>query len=339
MVDTIEVNTDWFSGNYSPSCRIQGIYYEPDGEPNECEILIKERAATVASRGDKIKDGRMGLAATDKETQLVKGLNSENWEDLIPQWSLLGAGYKETCRTFFKLTKPTLLSHIRLCMGPDGGIARFRCYGVVKPNINSIMNNNSNGNDEIDLAYVENGGIAIGCSNQHYGHPRNLTNPGRGLVMGDGWETARQPKRPPVYERGSDGLMVLPGSDYAVLQLGIPGLMTRLDVDTNHYKGNYPESCLIEGCYINSSQYSKSQLKEMLCTDLDSSTNSDAVQWFPILPRSALTISAQHFFDTNSGIINTNLPVSHVKLTIYPDGGVQRLRVYGKPSDMDHSRL
>ena len=67
---------------------------------------------------------------------------------------------------------------------------------------------------------MELGGQALAWSNRHYGHPRNLIAPGRGNCMGDGWETARQPARPAVYEKGADGLMVLPGYDWALLRLG-----------------------------------------------------------------------------------------------------------------------
>ena len=128
---------------------------------------------------------------------------------------------------------------------------------------------------QIDLASVEIGGLALLWSNKHYGHPRNLIAPGRGNCMGDGWETARQPMRPPVYEVGADGLIVLPGCDWSILKLGkairivvisvvileiivytmyrcftlwvigLPGVVSNIEVDTNFYKGNYPESCTV----------------------------------------------------------------------------------------------
>jgi allantoicase len=100
-------------------------------------------------------------------------------------------------------------------MGPDGGIARIRVHGEVVVRTDRLPRN-----ADLDLAAVEVGGLALACSNKHYGHPRNLIVPGRGNCMGDGWETARQPLRPPVYEKGSDGLMVLPGFEWALLQLG-----------------------------------------------------------------------------------------------------------------------
>ncbi len=180
--------------------------------------------------------------------------------------------------------------------------------------------------------------------------------------MGDGWETARQPKRPPVYTRGADGLMVLPGCDWSVLQLGVPGTVLYLDVDTNHYKGNYPESCLVEACDMSryggrsrdgsaAAPLSKEALKALLCKE----ENDPSVEWFTLLPRTRLSSSAVHSFDISGAAggggasadagssgggsgSGSGRNVTHVKITIYPDGGVQRLRVYGRPAS-SHSRL
>ncbi len=106
----------------------------------------------------------------------------------------------------------------------------------------------------LDLAAAENAGKAVGCSDKHYGHPRNLINPGRyvrtcahkwpchtkaevrssplyhplspsGINMGDGWETARKMTRPPVLEPDAQGLIKVPGSDFALLRLGTPGVI------------------------------------------------------------------------------------------------------------------
>ncbi|CAN0282827.1 unnamed protein product, partial [Scytosiphon promiscuus] len=64
--------------------------------------------------------------------------------------------------------------------------------------------------------------------------------------MGDGWETARKADRPAILELGEDGLVKAPGSDWAILRLGVVGEVDRLVVDTNHFKGNFPESVLVE---------------------------------------------------------------------------------------------
>lgn len=222
------------------------------------EKLFALRDATYDPSDD---NGRMGLAASLEEIELVKDIlhagcknkskskddiAEEDWIEVVPL-SPLGAGYQETSKTIFYLTEEQSknlvgnVTHLRINMGPDGGIARVRVYGEVIVNQEKFRHSTS----PIDLISVENGGLSIACSNKHYGHPRNLMAPGRGLVMGDGWETARQPKRPHKYKRGSDGLMILPGSDWVILKLGIPGVIESVEVDTNFFAGNYPESCTV----------------------------------------------------------------------------------------------
>lgn len=108
------------------------------------------------------------------------------------------------------------MSHIRIDQAPDGGIARIKIHGRVVPDFGSIPLDK-----DVDLAGIEVGSLAVAWSNKHYGHPNNLIAPGRGTCMGDGWETARQPSRPPSYLRQEDGLMLLPGSDWAIIRLGM----------------------------------------------------------------------------------------------------------------------
>lgn len=231
---------------------ILGAFIEGDDERNS-DHLLDLRAKTVSQRAE---FGRMGLNASDEEFSAVRSFQSENWNVLVPL-TPLGAGYEETRKTTFTIPVPLngegeVYSHIRVNMGPDGGIARIRVYGeVVVPDSAFAAPATSTsvaGPVPVDLLAVQHGGQAISWSNKHYGHPRNLVAPGRGTCMGDGWETARQPKRPAVYQKGPDGLMVLPGYDWALLKLGVKGMVSALEVDTNYYTGNYPESCLVSTC-------------------------------------------------------------------------------------------
>ena len=118
-------------------------------------------------------------------------------------------------------------------------------FGVVEP---SYIFNHSKFQSEVDVIAVQNGGRALGWSDKHFGHPRNLLNPGRGVNMGDGWETARHLDRPKVLEPGPDGLMKVSGLDWAVIECGAPSVISRVEVDTAHFKGNFPESFRLEGC-------------------------------------------------------------------------------------------
>lgn len=322
IIEAIEVDTLWFTGNFSPKASVTATYYPQDKVPNAIDQLKKLRKEVIESRGEKSSHGRQGTCATEGEMALALTLESDKWVELVPLQPL-GAGYPKSSRNLFRVSaKDQRFNFLRLNMGPDGGIARIRVYGRI-----SISQDSLPRGKEIDLASVTVGGLALGASNAHYGHPRNLCNPGRGKVMGDGWETARQPKRPSAYERGSDGLMVLPGFDWAVLQLGIPGIVKRVEVDTHLYKGNYPESCLIEGCYKPGGKSSE------LALDV----NKADIGWQTILPRTRLKGHEIHRFDIE-GAAN-NIPITHVKITIYPDGGVQRLRVYGYPASQSQSKL
>ena len=117
----------------------------------------------------------------------------------------------------------------------------------------------------VDLASIRNGGLVLGASDMHFGARDNMIMPGRAKNMGDGWETRRR--------RG-------PGYDWAIVRLGAPGVVTQIEIDTNHFKGNYPDSASIEGCLAPGAA-------------LDSAGRRD---WREILPRTKLRPHHRHFF-------------------------------------------
>jgi allantoicase len=171
----------------------------------------------------------------------------------------------------------------------------LRVFGTVVPNWDNLKG-------IVDLAALQNGGKALEFSNAHYGHPMRMLAPNRSTGMHDGWETARNPDRPAVYKM-VDGMIEMVGRDFAIISLGHSGMVERIIVDTNHYKGNYPESCLIE--------YSSEIEKPV---------------WKVLVDRVKLGAHKEHEFKVLSG----NEKVALVKITIFPDGGVSRLRVFGK---------
>ncbi len=79
-----------------------------------------------------------------------------------------------------------------------------------------------------------NGGLFLDASDTHYGTRGALVMPDRAKNMGDGWETRRS--------RGSRA------RDWAIVRLGAPGVVSKVEIDTNHYKGNYPDRASLEGC-------------------------------------------------------------------------------------------
>jgi len=209
------------------------------------------------------------------------------WSEIIPKTALEG-----DFRTSFPVESERRFTHLRLKIYPDGGVARLRVHGEVVPDAQSFKG------AEIDLAAVGSGASIVASSDEFFSEPLNLLMPGRGKNMSDGWETRRR--------RG-------PGHDWVVIKLGLPGSIRRAEVDTAHFKGNFPESCSLEGALIDARQ-----------TD----GSLESAQWKELLPRSSLRANSVHTFRKlkDAGLI------SHVRFNIYPDGGVSRLRILGKPA-------
>jgi allantoicase len=197
----------------------------------------------------------------------------------------------------FAIESAQPFTHLRLKIYPDGGVARLRVYGEVIPDWERLKRIGG----EIDLAAVENGGLVLACSDMFFGHRHNLIMPGRAANMSDGWETKRR--------RG-------PGHDWVIIKLGAPGQIRRVEVDTAWFKGNFPESCALEA-----TSATDSSAEDL--TDL-------SVDWKSVLPRTRLQAHTRHFFENE--ILDAG-SVSHLRFNIFPDGGVSRLRVYGRVTD------
>lgn len=183
-------------------------------------------------------------------------------------------------------------THVRLQIYPDGGVARFRVYGEVSVDWARMSKDRA-----IDLAAIENGGKVLTCNDMFFSHKDNLIMPGRGRNMGDGWETKRK--------RG-------PGFDWAILELGHKGVIERLEIDTAYFKGNYPDRCAVLGAETKS---------EKVLAD------PEAISWKIILPETKLQADHQHDFENELHKIGA---ITHVRLNIYPDGGISRLRCFGR---------
>ncbi|MEP6809583.1 MAG: allantoicase [Chthoniobacterales bacterium] len=209
-----------------------------------------------------------------------------SWTPILAQ-SALNPG----AQNLFSIGNDEAWTHLRLNIFPDGGVARLRVYGEVVPDWSQ-----QKPDAVLDLAAVENGGVPLACSDMFFSSMNNLIMPGRSENMGDGWETKRR--------RG-------PGYDWIILKLGRPGAIQKIEVDTNHFKGNYPDTCSIEGC--NAAATAPVEELQEVC-------------WLEILPRTKLQAHTRHFFEKE---LSATGEFTHVRLNIYPDGGVSRLRVWG----------
>jgi allantoicase len=217
-----------------------------------------------------------------------KKLASSNlaWTQIFPETQLKGDS-----QNLFPVADENRFTHLRLKIYPDGGVARLRIHGE------AIAGAKHTSRAEVDLVAVENGGRVLLSSDQFYGAPRNLLMPYAAKNMGDGWETKRR--------RG-------PGHDWIVLKLGVPGTVHRIEVNTAHYKGNFPDMCSLEVC--------NAPNRTVDATTIESLT------WQGLLPRTKLKPNHRHVFNT----FPAEIVATHARFHIYPDGGVSRLRLFGR---------
>jgi len=211
-----------------------------------------------------------------------------SWTTVVGATALKGDSH-----AFVTAASDGVFSHIRLNIYPDGGIARLRAYGRPAVDWSGVS-------EPINLAAVEHGGYAVACSDQHYGSPVKQLYPGRGVNMGDGWETRRRRE---------------PGNEWCIIALGTPGRISKIEIDTAHFKGNYPDRCSIQAGLVTAAT--------------ESAIVTQSMFWRDILPAQKMEMDKQHFYTSELTDLG---PVSHVRLNVIPDGGVSRLRLWGLPA-------
>jgi allantoicase len=215
-----------------------------------------------------------------------------NWKSLIAKTNLVG-----DCKNNFELNLKEKFNFVRLQIFPDGGVARIRLFGEVKYNWDRFNNE-----EIIELSSLKLGGSILAYNNAHYGDVSALLSEGRGKTMGDGWETRRRRE---------------PGNDWIIIKLAQKGIIEKIEIDTAHFKGNYPDRASIQAISID---------KNITTKDLIQSSEN----WDVILDETKLTADNIHEYEINS---NSKAEATHIRLNIYPDGGVSRLRIFGKKLD------
>ena len=215
-----------------------------------------------------------------------------NWKSLIAKTSLIG-----DCKNNFESNLKEKFNYVKLQIFPDGGVARIRLFGEVKHNWAEFNNE-----EIIELSSLRLGGSILAYNNAHYGDVSALLSEGRGKTMGDGWETRRRRE---------------PGNDWIIIKLAQKCHIKKIEIDTAHFKGNYPDRASIQAISIDKNI----TIKELI----QSSEN-----WDVILDETKLAADNIHKYVINS---NLKTEATHVRLNIYPDGGVSRLRIFGKKLD------
>jgi allantoicase len=207
-------------------------------------------------------------------------LLAAGWTTLVDKSALAGDS-----ANLLPVTAPDrLVTHVRLTIHPDGGVARLRIFGEVVPDPRLL-------GGRVDLAAVLHGGRVEACSNMFYSSPANVLAPGRAQVMSDGWETSR---------RRDDG------NDWLTVRLAAPGILHDVVIDTSRFVANAPGWVRL----------------------------SDAETGSELLPRTRLLPDTEHRFR-----ITSSEPVRLVRLDIYPDGGLSRLRLNGAVPFDAHDEL
>ena len=193
----------------------------------------------------------------------------------------------------FKIKNKLVFNHVKLNIFPDGGVARLRVYGEVE--INKI----NFGNKLINLTSVLNGASIVGCNNEHFGRAENVLAPGKGKNMGDGWETRRS--------RGKN-------FDWLIIKMGRAGKINKIEIDTHHFKGNYPDRCSVQGTFISKKLSNNSIVKK-------------SNKWKTLVNKAKLHPHKKHNFKNKKLKKNK---INYIRINIYPDGGISRIRTFGR---------
>ena len=216
-------------------------------------------------------------------------LSTMDWEPLLPVSGLDG-----DARIAFGVESSRRVTHVRLTIHPDGGVARLRVHGT------PVADPRPLDAGPVDLAALENGAAVTGCSNEFYSKPAQLISPGLARSMGEGWETARRRQ---------------PGNEWVAVRLAGAGAITLAELDTSYFLGNAPESARLTGCPAGGDP-------------------TDPAAWVELLPRTRLLPDTRHRF-----VMPATTEVTDARLDAYPDGGMARLRLWGRLSEAGRSRL
>lgn len=250
----IEIDTAFFTGNYAEAVSVQGCFEAAEGAD-----------------------------------QRVRGDGYKGWKEVLGRRAC-----GPSRRHAWRVEGGMEVTHVRLCMYPDGGIARFRLYGEAVP----VWPKSEK--EVVELSAAAMGGVAVRCSDEHFGRKENLLLPGRGVDMGDGWETKRS--------RGKGHV------DWVVVRLGSRGRIGRLLFDTRNFIGNYPQGVKVEGCDVQ---------------DGEEIPEQGGGRWLEILGVEKVGPDDLFEFDGERLKNVDGKTYTHLRMTMIPDGGVKRFRVFG----------
>src|SRR6185295_254608 len=205
--------------------------------------------------------GNYPPAASIEAVLAEQSLNDKtSWREIVPM-TKLGPSQQH----FIGVSDGGVYDHLRLNIFPDGGVARLRVYGDPVADWEG-----KDRRARYELSGLKNGGRIIAYNDAHYGSVWTMLLEGRGINMGDGWETRRRRE---------------PGNDWIIVKLGAKGIVEKIEVDTAHYKGNYPDRCSVSAAMVHSSP--------------DTSIISEAMNWPELMGEQKLEADKIHVFEGN----------------------------------------
>ena len=223
----------------------------------------------------------------------IEGANSNSNKIHQLKWiSILSKKkVKANSHHFFSVKKNKVFTHIKFNIFPDGGVARLRLYG-------SIAKTKKFKKKKINLASLLDGASVIACNNEHFGKAENILAPGKAKNMGDGWETRRRRNK---------------GHDWLILNSIDGSAIDKIEISTHHFKGNFPSHCSIQAAYL-----SPKNSKQII-----NSSN----KWKYLIKNIRLSANKTHTFKNS---LMKKQKINHIKINIFPDGGISRFRIFGK---------
>lgn len=210
------------------------------------------------------------------------------WKELLIQSDLSGDTKHD-----FNSSCQDEITHLRMDIYPDGGIARFKALGTI------CFDEKLYDVDNINVISMLNGARAVSTNNEFFGELKNILKEKDALYMGDGWETRRRRK---------------PGFDWGIIELAKPAIIDNIMLDTNFFKGNFPDSFSICSAFVEEST--------------DNSIVTQSIFWEELIPSQKLEMDNKHYY--NKSFLLHDKAITHIRINIFPDGGVSRLKLFGK---------
>jgi allantoicase len=224
----------------------------------------------------------------------IEGANSSSNKINKLKWQQLLSKKKTKANSHhhFIVNSKKLFTHIKFNIFPDGGVARLKLYG-------SIVKSHKIKNKQVNLASLLDGASVIACNNEHFGKAENILAPSKAKNMGDGWETRRRRVK---------------GFDWLILNSLDGKEINKIEISTHHFKGNFPSHCSLQAAYLPTLKNSKQIV-------------NSSTKWKYLLKNAKLSANKVHTFKNN---LMKKDKINFIKISIFPDGGISRFRIYGK---------